>query len=462
MAQVKFYQGLQSAAASNPEGSIGFLNKAGEAAGYIYLGNNMVATKYLRDLDLTGFDSRGGLLEIGTNDSNPFLTTRSLITSTSSTYSWGSNDNVPTAKVIADFVSKKHAAADLYHATGSWGTDSDPWYEYTAKCYQGSTEITPSGSGYKELKFELPISEATGSSYSSDSTHLTTPAQVAAYIGQLAGAMEYKGGLTTAMYTTHPAYEPGDVFIAQNENASLGIEEGDMVIVNTAMAANAEFVTKGDNKNCDVFERNLDGAVAAANPLNPGRLIVGNGSKTIKTLDTTAGGLVYSSAANTVANLPIGTSGQHLIVSSSKPAWGDSIYYKVALKPNTSSGGVTTYNDDTLVITQNKNGQDRTSEAVELQINHVAEATHAASADSADSATNAAYVGMSEASENSAVPILVRGAQNSNTTNYGVKYDSQVTVNPSTNTLAATEVALTQSSTTINVFDTLTWHTLGS
>jgi hypothetical protein len=458
MAQVKFYQGLQSAAASNPEGSIGFLNKADAAAGYIYLGNNMVATKYLKELDLTGFAAGAGLLEIGTSSSNPILTTRSLITATSSTYSWSSNDNVPTAKVIADFVSKQQAANDIYHKTGTWGSSTN-WNVYTAKCYKGTSEVASGATGYQELKFTLPISTATGSSYASDSTHLTTPKQVADYIGQLAGAMEYKGELTTAMYTTHPAYEPGDVFIAKDANSTLGIEVGDMVIVNTAMAANAAFVTSGTGKNCDVFERNIDGAVTAGNDLGANMLILGNSNKTIKTLSTHKGAIIYSSDADTIGELLISaTTGQHLVVKSTGlPGWENSQWEHVAQKANTGSGSTLVHNEATLVITDHEN---TTTSSREITIDYVAHATQAESATSADSATNATYVGMSESSDTS-TPILVRGAKNGQTTNYGVKYDSQITVNASTNTLNAAEVVLNGgTSTSVSVYDTLIWHTL--
>ena len=72
------------------------------------------------------------------------------------------------------------------------------------------------------------------------------------------------------------------MFIASENIASIGAEAGDMVIVNTAIAANAAFVSSGDNKNCDVFERNLDGAVTATATLTDNHLIAGTGNKQVE------------------------------------------------------------------------------------------------------------------------------------------------------------------------------------
>lgn len=71
---------------------------------------------------------------------------------------------------------------------------------------------------------------------------------------------------------------------------------------------------------------------------------------------TTAGDIVYASAANALARLGIGAEGKALVVASGLPAWGNesSIAYKTADEPVTSS--TTLQDDDHLVVPVLANG----------------------------------------------------------------------------------------------------------
>lgn len=203
---------------------------------------------------------------------------------------------------------------DTYHRTGAWGT-SDAWKTYTAKYYKGGTEITSGTTGYQALSFTLPVHTwSDASAYAADNATLTTPYQVAQYLATFTSAMNYRGSLTSAMAggTHSDAYQIGDVFIAGGDIASIGAEAGDMVVVNTAIPANTAFVSTGDNKNCDVFERNLDGAVTADETLAENHMIVGDtADKEVKsvsyiTVDTANTDLVIAHTVNgTTTNINV-------------------------------------------------------------------------------------------------------------------------------------------------------------
>lgn len=477
MAQIKFNRGLRSnlSSSTNTDNDIAFIADSGTNWDSIYLGTALVGTSLLglmkpSKLKRKATDAATSWTDVtigtGTGNLSSVVITADYVSSTTGAITTcrklvdyagaGANGYTPGDNELLTAKAVKRIAD-----AAAAGVDIDTWYSNFTQSTWTWTALNAGGTDHDNLSFTLPVTSTFDGH--TNNTEIPTTQAVSDWFGNLVGAMEYKGQLTPAIASgTHSeAYKKGDVFVAVDGVAVSGvrIEEGDMVIVKDDIAANTAFTSA----KIDIFERNLDGAVTTTNPLAANQLIVGNGTKTITTLDTTAGGLVYSSAANTVANLQIGTTNQHLIVKDTGlPGWADSIYYKVALKPNTSSGGVTTYHDDTLVITQNKNGQDQTSAAVELQINHVAEATHASSADTATNATHAEKVKMAENSSTSY--ILVRGAASSAsgfTDNYGVNYESSATVTTD-GAFAGKNITLTQSSTSIDVFDTLTWHTLGS
>lgn len=457
MAQVKFNRGLRDNIGSNTADDIAFIADSRTNWDSIYLGQLLVGTSLLGLMkpsklktkatdgatswtDVTIGTGTGNLSSVvitaDMSGTSAITTCRKLVTATeaaSDTYTPGDNEML-TAKAVKTIVDASASAASMntWYENGTFSISNWTW-----------TATEQGGQNHGNLTFTLPVTSTFNNA--TDNDHIPTTQAVTDWFAAFAGGMRYIGTLDN---TTAPAgTKPGDVFIASAAISTLGAEEGDMIVVNDSYTSGESF----SSSNCDVFERNIDGAVTTAVTLTAGQLIVGNGDKTIATLATTAGGLLYSSAANTVADLPIGTAGQHLVVSSSKPAWEDTVYEVV-------TDGTT--GDASFTVTPYKNGVAQTVKTI--TIDNVANAAHATSADTATDATNADYVKMADnATTGSDIPILVRGTVNSSKTGYyGVNYESQVTVTPSTNTLNATEVALTQSSTTINVFDTLTWHTL--
>jgi hypothetical protein len=191
-----------------------------------------------------------------------------------------------THLMTADQIYAVATGNNTYHGTGTW--DSTEWNVYTAKYYKNGTEVASGATGYQALSFTLPVHTwSNAAAYAADNTHLTTPKQVADYLATFTSAMNYRGQLTNAMATgTHSdAYQIGDVFIASEAITSIGAEAGDMVVVKTAIPANTAFVSTGTGENCDVFERNLDGAVTADATLAENHMVVGDtADKEVKTV----------------------------------------------------------------------------------------------------------------------------------------------------------------------------------
>lgn len=434
MASVKFNRGLYSAAGNNPDDALAFLAKdathqTAKDYGYLYLGAEMVATKYLKELDLTGFSAGDGLLEIGTNNSSPILTTRSIISTTSSTYDWSSSPDVPTAQVIADYVSKEISAKDTYHGDGTWGSSTN-WNVYTAKYYKGDTEITSGETGYQSLAFTLPVASEFSSS---DDSHLTTPKQIADYFAGLAGGMRYCGAVSSTTLPTGSGtlapYKAGDVFIASTDftigsgTGAKTVENGDMIVIKTGTS-----VTTLTTDNCDVFERNLDGAIYKSGNLTENALVLGAGTDSVKAL----------------AN---GTEGQMLRMVTADnvtvPAWAD-YYYQMVAAHGTDANKI--------VVTPYTNGT--AGSATTITINDV---THATNADKVLEKAQTASTTRS---------LLVGYAADDDATTYkDVEYNSNATINNAgeltTKNLTVTEKAgSTYGSNTIDVAATLTWQTL--
>ena len=482
MANVKFNRGILANLSSNTQDALAFLaedstQETAKNYGYLYLGSNLVATKYLEKMDVSHYTAGAGLLEIGNSSNSPILTTRAIITTTSSSYDWSNNDNVPTAKVIADFVGKEISGNDIYHKSGTSGTGSDGWtsWTWTADAYKGDTLLTgsttPTASAYA-LSFTLPVADTSGSGYdySTDSTHLTTPAQVADFVSGIAGGMRYIGAIASTVGTTTNS-KSGDVYIASQDFTVTGtdlptvtVEADDMIVLNEYYVTDSTTATplgyvntapSGQTPvyklNFDRFERNLDGAVTTTDTLTSGKLVVGAGSKNVQTLATTAGGLVYSSAANTIADLSIGDTGQVLTVSSGAPAWQDSIYYLTGQGSTANIITVTRYKNGSVDTSYSETGW--TSGVKEITINDV------------DHATNADKILQTVDNTNAAKPLLIGtpNSENPSVTDASykdVRYSSRINANPNTGEITVNYKTGDSTSETVNIVDTLMWHTL--
>ena len=467
--QIKFNRGLRSKIGSNGTNDVAFIADSSTNWDSIYLGSLLVGTSLIGLMkpsklkykatdsgdwaDLTIASSGTGTLSsavittdmVGTTPAAT-MTARKLVDYTgagASGYAPGDNEllTAKAVKRIADAAASS-VNIDTWYTSGAFDTSTWTW-----------TASNSGGTNHPALTFTLPVTTTFTSA--TDDAHIPTTEAVSEYIANLAGGMRYCGSLAS---TTLPAsgstgymgpYKAGDVFIASAaitisaSNPTLKAEIGDMIVLKGDST-----ITSLSSTNCDVFERNLDGAVTTTDTLASGKLIVGNGTKTIKTLKTTKGGLLYSSAANVVADLPIGTTGQHLVAKSTGiPGWENSYYEKVAeVSGNANQFTVTPYTNGTA------------GTATTITINDVA---HATAADSATDATNATNVKQTETTANEFRPILVTASTSPTSGNNAqVNYETGVKINASTKTLKATEVQVTDGTLTVNVFDTLIWHTL--
>lgn len=138
-------------------------------------------------------------------------------------------------------------------------------------------------------------------------------------IDSFVGIMEYKGALTytAAKHTAEDTIQKGWVYIASTDiygykqnstytysttpQTSQGTlvfrcEQGDMIVVKQDIGANVPLMNSGNSVNCDVFERNLTGAVTAANTFGAANKVIlsESGSRTIKSIDNGSDGSILT------------------------------------------------------------------------------------------------------------------------------------------------------------------------
>lgn len=469
MANVKFNRGILANLSSNTQDALAFLAESSTDYGYLYLGQTLVASRFLKAIDptntyhptvastgdyinridgwtnsnsgpwadQTGHNITGIVLTAdyfqatGESSASPHVTSRSLIGVINGTGYVAKENEILSAYATQQLISENIGNNDTYHGTGTWGSSTD-WKTYTAKYYRGSTEVTSSDTGYHALSFTLPIHTWTdATTYAADNANLTTPYQVAQYLSTFAGAMEYKGGLTLAeaTTTTHD-YKPGDVFIASAAIPAIGAEAGDMVIVKTAITTGGAF----SSSNCDVFERNLDGALIKS------------------TTNFTQYGVAYvENTTGTIASTAVGTAGQILnSTGNAAPTWVD-YYYQViaAVQDHANQFTVTPYTNGTA------------GSATTITINDV------------EHATNADKVKQTVSTTNSDKPLLI-GEGSTSGSYQDVSYSAAITANASTGDVTTTgkvtaaTAIVTESDTDlattgyIDVAHSLTWHVLGA
>lgn len=448
MASVKFNRGTIDQAGNNGADALGFLAKGSSGTpttagdyGYLYLGTQMVATKYLKDLVVNGDfytgstpDQNDLIVSLSYNSGNPIVgagkrfVTDSVVNPSSGTYSPADTD-IMSALAVANYVSAQIGANDTYHGTGDW--DSNTWNKYVAKYYKGGVEVT-SGDDYHALEFTLPVAQTFTNT---DDTHLVTPKAIADYFAGLAGGMRYCGAVSNTTLPTGTGtlapYKAGDVFIADTAftigtGTTVSVEVGDMIVLKGPGT-----ITTLSTTNCDVFERNLDGAVHKASDLTANTVILGAGTDSIKSL----------------AN---GSDGQMLSMVSSVPAWADYVYQTV----EEVSG-----NANQILVKTVTNGT--ANAGTTITINDV------------QHATNADKILQTVSTTNADVPLLI-GQNNDSTANPAVtdstpkdiNYSALIKANANTGMITSkdltvnTKTGSTYGNDTIDVAAALTWQTL--
>ena len=248
---------------------------------------------------------------VGTENPTPMTTVRKLVdfaTASQSGYAANANDSeILTAKAVTALVAS--VSDNTYYTDGGWnytpsGGSATGWNTWTA--------IDSGTNGAHNFSFTLPTESGNivkhGTSPNEDYSNELLPTSKAVatfvenYFSSVAGGMRYKGSLdATEAATTTEAYQAGDVFIAAATISSIGAEQNDMVVVKAPIAEGGAF----SSSNCDVFERNLDGAVTISENMTSGQFVVATGAGTVESAE-----LIYdrvsqnSNAKNTITVTP--------------------------------------------------------------------------------------------------------------------------------------------------------------
>lgn len=127
-------------------------------------------------------------------------------------------------------------------------------------------------------------------------TALDVQKYVDAQIAGLSAALEFKGeiSLSTAVATlTNAATSKGDVYVATGKFTynDVTLENGDLAIVKADAAA-------GTASDIIVVERNLDGAVTAAEALTEDKVILGCGDQKVKATEYSLGSDTYAATSD--------------------------------------------------------------------------------------------------------------------------------------------------------------------
>jgi hypothetical protein len=142
---------------------------------------------------------------------------------------------------------------------------------------------------------------------------------IAKGIDNFVDIMEYKGALTstTARHDSEDIIQKGWVYIASTDiygykqnstytysttpQTSQGTlvfrcEQGDMVVAKQNISENVPLMNSGNSANCDVFERNLTGAVTATGTFGAANKVIlsESGSRTIKSIDNGSDGSILT------------------------------------------------------------------------------------------------------------------------------------------------------------------------
>jgi hypothetical protein len=236
-----------------------------------------------------------GVITTDVVNNEPIVTVRTLVdyaTASVSGYAASATDSeILTAKAVTSLIT----SAGGYYTDGS-GTTNGGWaYNQTSwNTWTAVHTIDP----LKNISFTLPVESDNivlhGTSPNQDYSNELLPTSKAVatfvedYFAGLAGGMRYMGSISSATLTPPQgqSYKAGDVFIASSAftigtapDPTVSVELGDMVVIKSG-----DNVTTLTTSNCDVFERNLDGAITGT--LTTGQMVRATASNAIESIDT--------------------------------------------------------------------------------------------------------------------------------------------------------------------------------
>ncbi len=231
---------------------------------------------------------------VGSGTPTPMTTVRKLVDYAGATaQGYTANDSeILTAKAVTALVSS--VADNTHYGNFTRGTGQSLWTWTAAE--QGTTQ-------YGDLTITIPTESTITKDYNTASsgdpvydyhpdkvpTSKAVTDFVETYFAGLAGGMRYEGSIGS---TTVPAdSKSGDVFIASQAftigtaPTTISVEAGDMIVLNSTYTATAGQTGTLTTTNCDVFERNLNGAVTISSSMTSGQFVVATGAGTVESAD---------------------------------------------------------------------------------------------------------------------------------------------------------------------------------
>ena len=148
-----------------------------------------------------------------------------------------------------------------------------------------SVTLTYSTVGAAPLSHTHTIGDLpTASSFTSDSSTVPTQKQVKDYVdGLVTAPVNYKGAVTTGAVPASGSTHTGDMYIVATSAISLTTGTSGTGAAQTAEVG--DFIIARSNKTWDVIQKNLTGAVTAGADLTANKIVLGNGSRTVKISD---------------------------------------------------------------------------------------------------------------------------------------------------------------------------------
>ena len=145
--------------------------------------------------------------------------------------------------------------------------------------------LTYSTVGAAPLSHQHDIADLpTASTFSSDANKVPTQKQVKDYVdGLVTAPVNYKGAVTSGSVPASGTTHTGDLYIVATSAISLTATNSGTGAAQTAEIG--DFIIARTNKTWDVIQKNLTGAVTAGADLTANKIVLGNGSRTIKISD---------------------------------------------------------------------------------------------------------------------------------------------------------------------------------
>lgn len=226
--------------------------------GLIYKGSVLVTNKIT--ISSSGSGSSEQLTITDNSTSSPFV------------YTVNTSSAIAAIKQTLETALQTHAALNGRSPSGTAGTE-----------------------GYNDGRGHVALSDATDSDLDTDDATAATPLAVSSalraakqyadnLLAGLSGAMVFKGVLGSGSHDTASlpttVYKAGWTYYVGEAGTYAGYvcEIGDIVV------AVKDYVQGSLSNDWSVIQKNIDGAVTAANDLANNSLVLGNGNKTVKTL----------------------------------------------------------------------------------------------------------------------------------------------------------------------------------